>query len=77
MLQTFTQNDLIRYLYQETSEEENRLLERQLDIDDELLLRYQELSRTLNLLTESELCLPDRVTGRILRNIALTTHPTN
>lgn len=43
MMETFTQNDLIRYLYHETSKEENQQLERQLALDGELNLRYQDL----------------------------------
>lgn len=46
MTKTFTQNDLIRYIYKETSEEENREIKNALLCDLELLDAYQELSAT-------------------------------
>jgi hypothetical protein len=44
MIQTFTQTDLIRFLYHETSEEENRKINRALILDSELKTLYNELS---------------------------------
>ena len=43
MIKTFTQNDLIRFLYQETTEEENLELTRALKQDAELSLQLEEL----------------------------------
>ena len=37
MTKTFTQNDVIRYVYEETSEEENRLIEEALMGEPELM----------------------------------------
>ena len=40
MIQTFTQNDVIRYVYEETSEEENLLIQDALVHDTEMLEFY-------------------------------------
>lgn len=44
MIKTFTQNDIIRYLYHETSEQESASIESALLRDNNLLKVYQELS---------------------------------
>ncbi|MGB3181455.1 MAG: hypothetical protein WBB45_08695 [Cyclobacteriaceae bacterium] len=43
MTETFTLTDLIRFVYHETSETENRAIERALLCDNELLDKYIEL----------------------------------
>lgn len=43
MTETFTTNDLIRFVYHETSDSENRAIERALLVDSELLDEYVEL----------------------------------
>ena len=43
MIKTFTQTDLIRYLYQETSEKERREIDNALICDSELRALYNEL----------------------------------
>lgn len=50
MIKTFTQNDLIRFLYHETTEEENGEIKRALQYDPELTLQFEQLqSVTKNL----------------------------
>jgi hypothetical protein len=44
MIKTFTQNDLIRFLYHETSEEETKEINKALLCDSELQEQYKELS---------------------------------
>lgn len=44
MIKTFTQNDVIRYIYNETSDIENAEIESALMIDSNLLKCYQEYS---------------------------------
>lgn len=44
MTQTFTENDLIRFIYNETSEEESRLITEALWEDSQLRTEYGELS---------------------------------
>ena len=46
MIKTFTQNDLIRFLYHETSEEETKEINKALLCDSELQTQYKELSAT-------------------------------
>ena len=47
MIKTFTQNDLIRFLYHETSEAENLEISRQLELDSELELQLSTLRKTI------------------------------
>lgn len=44
MIKTFTQDDLIRFLYRETSEEETRQINKALLCDSDLQARYKELN---------------------------------
>ena len=44
MIKVFTQNDLVRYLYRETSETETREIDKALLSDTELQLQFKELS---------------------------------
>ena len=50
MIQIFTPNDLIRYVYQEMSEEESSKLAEALLFDDELMDIYQKLHTTRQIL---------------------------
>lgn len=43
MIKTFTENDLMRYLYKETSEKENSEISKALISDSELRAQYQDL----------------------------------
>jgi hypothetical protein len=43
MIKTFTQNDLIRFLYHETSEEETKEINKALLCESELQEQYKEL----------------------------------
>lgn len=53
MIKTFTQNDVIRYLYKETSDEENAEIESALMCDTELLELYHEMSVIIRQLDKS------------------------
>lgn len=44
MIKTFTQDDLIRFLYRETSEEETKEINKALLCDSDLQARYKELN---------------------------------
>jgi hypothetical protein len=43
MIKTFTPNDVIRYIYKETSEEEGKLIAYTLLTDTELRIFYEEM----------------------------------
>jgi hypothetical protein len=43
MIKTFTQTDLIKYIYQETTEEETKEIDKALTRDGELHALYEEL----------------------------------
>ena len=62
MIKTFTQNELIRYIYQETTKEENTDLETALIFDDGLSNDLSELKQTVLALdgvekSPSEFCI--------------------
>ena len=68
MTQTFTstQDDVIRYLYNETSNHENTLIEDALLYDKELLSFYLDCSDLKSGLDKIQLSPPDRAIERIL-----------
>ena len=55
MTKTFTQNDLIRFIYHETTEREAQEISRVLSFDPELQLQYRELLLTKNNLDKAQL----------------------
>lgn len=67
MTKTFTQSDLIRFIYQETTEEETREINLGLTLDFELQRRYRELLLTKGSLDSAILEPPSRVIDNILR----------
>ncbi len=48
MIQTFTQLDLIRFIYNETTNEQHRNIELALLCDNELMEEYKSLKSTVN-----------------------------
>ncbi len=63
---TSTQNDVVRYLYNETSNQENSLVEEALLYDRELLDFYLDCADLKSGLNKIQLSPPDRVFERIL-----------
>ena len=55
MIKTFTQNDLIRFIYHETTEAEERELNKALICDSELQGQYKELVAVKSQLDKSQL----------------------
>ncbi len=55
MIKTFTQNDLMRYLYRETTEKEEQEINRALLADNELRELYQSMSAMKNELDKAQL----------------------
>ncbi|MFZ6010104.1 MAG: hypothetical protein ACOYXT_07110 [Bacteroidota bacterium] len=55
MIKTFTQTDLIRYFYRETTEEEKKEIDKALICDSELMALYNELCAILKEMDESQL----------------------
>jgi hypothetical protein len=68
MTQTFTstQNDVVRYLYNETSNQENSFIESDLLYDKELLNFYLDCADIKSGLDKIQLSPPERVIERIL-----------
>ena len=52
MIQTFTQPDLIRFIYNETTTEQHREIELALLCDNELMEEYKSLKSTVGALGE-------------------------
>lgn len=55
MIKTFTQDDLIRFLYHETSEQEEREINRALLCDSVLQAQYKELTAGMKALDEAQM----------------------
>ena len=66
MTQTFTQDDLIRYLYRETTERETREIDKALICDSELQKQYKELVTMKSQLDELRMEPSDRSINGIL-----------
>ncbi len=55
MIKTFTQTDLIRYLYREITEEEKTEIDSALLRDSELAASFNELKNTLDSLDQAQM----------------------
>ncbi|KXK23805.1 MAG: hypothetical protein UZ12_BCD005002447 [Bacteroidetes bacterium OLB12] len=55
MTKTFTQNDLIRFIYRETSEEETKEINKALLCDSTLQAQYNELNAAYKQLNQAKL----------------------
>ncbi|GAA5042044.1 hypothetical protein GCM10011506_44210 [Marivirga lumbricoides] len=66
MTKIFTHDDLIRYVYDETTTEENRLIEKALAIDLALLEQYQELQKLKTQLDGSMMAPSEKTINSIL-----------
>lgn len=66
MIKTFTKDDLMRYLYHETSEEETKEISNALICDSELLVQYNDLCAAKKALDEARMEPSERVIQNIL-----------
>ncbi|MFT4031105.1 MAG: hypothetical protein QM669_01670 [Siphonobacter sp.] len=66
MIQTFTQNDILRYAYEETTDEENQHIEEALIHDNELLLYYLDIIDLKAGMNKAILQPSDRVVNTIV-----------
>ena len=66
MTKTFTQNDLIRFIYRETTEEEASEINRVLSSDPELNRQYRELLMTTKGLEKAALQPSERAVEGIM-----------
>lgn len=66
MIKVFTQTDLIRYLYQETTEEERKEIDKALKRDPELNSLFTELSAVMTDLDCATLNPSDKTVQNIL-----------
>jgi hypothetical protein len=67
MTKTFTPNDVIRYIYQETSEEENQEIEQAFLCDTELLGIYKDYNSIIKQLDAVVKYPSERSTENILK----------
>jgi hypothetical protein len=66
MIKTFTQDDLIRFLYHETTEEETREINKALLSDFELRQAYRDLCETKSALDRAQLEPSEETVMKIL-----------
>ena len=66
MIKTFTPNDVVRYYYNETSEEENKAIAQALIIDADLLEVYMQLKQSADKLDEAQKNPSEKVINNIL-----------
>lgn len=66
MIKTFTQNDVMRYVYHETSSKENEELEKALIIDVTLRDFYNDMIDIIEELDKMKVEAPERVVRNIL-----------
>jgi hypothetical protein len=66
MTKTFTPNDLIKFIYQDNNEQEERDIEEALLIDNDLFDAYREIAEVTEQLNRIELCPSDETINKIL-----------
>ena len=66
MIKTFTQDDLVRYIYQETTAEENAEIELTMLFDEELADEFAELESVVKSVDRAEKEPSNRVVDAIL-----------
>jgi hypothetical protein len=66
MTKTFTRNDLIRYIYQETTEREKQEIEQELLLDNKLFEEYKNLAEVSMELDRVELSPSEKTINKIL-----------
>ncbi|HEY0743881.1 MAG TPA: hypothetical protein VGD40_20590 [Chryseosolibacter sp.] len=66
MIKTFTQTDLIRYFYQEITEEEKTEIDKALICDSDLMALYKEMSAMIQQLQGSQMEPSDATVQNIL-----------
>ena len=66
MTKTFTRNDLIRYIYQETTEREKQKIEQELLLDNKLFEEYKNLAEVSMELDRIELSPSQKTINKIL-----------
>jgi hypothetical protein len=66
MTKTFTQDDLIRYIYQDNNEQEKSDIEEALLIDNDLFEAYREIAEITEELNRIDYCPSEEVINKIL-----------
>ena len=66
MTKTFTEDDLVRFLYDEVNEDERVDIKASIQADFRLLDKVNELKRLMGLLDDFQMKAPDDVVSRIL-----------
>lgn len=66
MTKTFTRNDLIRYIYQETTEREKQEIEQELLLDNKLFEEYKNLAEVSMELDRVDLSPSEKTINKIL-----------
>lgn len=67
MTKVFSQNDLVRYIYQETSPAESKVIEVLIATDPKFNKQYKELKDSYDALKKNTSSPPDRVIDSIIQ----------
>ncbi len=67
MTKVFSKNDLVRYIYQETSPAESKIIEVLIATDPKFNKQYMELRDSYNELKKNTSSPPDRVINNIIQ----------
>ncbi len=67
MTKVFSKNDLVRYIYQETSPAESKVIEVLIATDPKFNKQYKELKDAYQALTKNTSSPPDRIIGNIIQ----------
>ena len=67
MTKTFTYDDVVRYLYSETTENENDLIVEALALDDDLMNFYLDSLEIKNQMSKIVCSPADRTIGKVLK----------
>ncbi len=71
MTKTITQDDVLRYIFKETSNEESAAIKKQLLVDENLMEYYKEMKDTIRKVKNLELEPSNEVTEKILNQTGL------
>ena len=66
MIKTFTENDLVRFLYDEVNEDERAEIRESLLTDNQLRIKISELGKVIDSLDAFNIKAPKDATDRIL-----------
>ena len=74
MTKTITQDDVLRYIFKETSKEESATIKKQLLVNESLMEYYRQMNDTISKVRDLQLKPSDEVTQKILNYAGATKY---